>query len=69
MPKEDVDAVANVLNTMVDNIAKGSVPDQITVALVDEVIQDNERKAVEIGLQRFNAINANNTNNDLIYPP
>ena len=60
MPNEDVDAVANVLNTMVDNIAKGSVPDQITVALVDEVIQDNERKAVEIGLQRFNAINANN---------
>ena len=63
MPTEDVDdAVEDVLNTMVDNVAKGSVPDQIMVALVDELVEDNERKEVEIGLQRFNAINANNAN-------
>ena len=67
MPTEDVDdAVEDVLNTMVDNVAKGSVPDQIMVALVDELVEDNERKEVEIGLQRFNAINANNTNNHVV---
>lgn len=37
----------------------GSVPNQITVALVSEIVESNDRKTVEIGLQRFNAINAN----------
>jgi hypothetical protein len=42
-----------------DAAAKSSVPDQITVALVDEIVEDNDREMVERGLQRFNAINAN----------
>jgi hypothetical protein len=29
---------------------------QIVVALVDEVVEDNKRRAVELGLQKFNAI-------------
>ena len=59
--------VADVVKPQVDNVAKGSVSvsDQITVALVDEMIQDNERKEVELGLQRFNAINATNTPNNV----
>jgi len=42
------------------DVSAPSVPDQITVALVDEIVEDNDRKKVELGLQRFNAINANN---------
>ena len=29
---------------------------QIVVALVDEIVEDNKRRAVEVGLQKFNAI-------------
>ena len=42
------------------DVSASSAPDQITVALVDEIVEDNDRKKVELGLQRFNATNATN---------
>ena len=47
--------------TDVDPVAgsDASASDQIVVALVDEIVEDNDREMVERGLQRFNAINAN----------
>lgn len=42
------------------DVSAPSVPDQITVALVDEIVEDNDRKKVELGLQRFNEVNATN---------
>ena len=65
--------VADVLNKIVTNVAAAvasvtdvaavagsdaSASDQIVVALVDEIVEDNDRKMVELGLQTFNAINA-----------
>jgi hypothetical protein len=57
----DVDANVAAADAAVAAVAPGSdasVPDQITVALVDEIVKDNDRKTVETGLQAFNTFNA-----------
>lgn len=57
---DDNAVVADVLEHVVAAVADGapdaSPSNQITVALIDEIVEDNNRKTVELGLQTFNAI-------------
>ena len=59
-PDHVVANVENAASAAAGDVSASSAPNQITVALVDEIVEDNDRKKVELGLQRFNAINATN---------
>jgi hypothetical protein len=58
-PVASVTDVTDVTDVTAVAGSDASASDQIVVALVDEIVEDNDRKMVELGLQKFNAINAN----------